>query len=683
MSLTISLQSALASLQATQAALQVTSNNVANVNSEGYTRKTVSTQTQIVSGRASGVRLGDIERTVDQNLLRQVREQLSKTGSDEVRDTYFQRTQALFGSPGSDSDITHLVSEMASIVETLATTPEDIASRYNLVSTAVQLTSQLRTLSTEIQEMRADIDRDIADTVTEINSQLSTIDDLNQEIARAVGQNLPIADLKDVRDQALKDLSRLIEVQSFERSDGQIVVFTSSGRPLVDNGYVTLSHTAAAQFSASMSYPTGIDTITYGSGGPDVTGEITGGKLAGLIELRDTDLVDLQAEIDRLAESTSFAVNAAQNSGSAYPAPNTLTGTRTVAATDTPFWSGTFRVTVVDSSGTAIENLDINLGGIVTVSQLTAAINGMTNATASINADGKIEISASSGYGVVVGDQSSAIVNGNQTMGVSHFFGLNDMLTGETDFTRNTSDRVASATTALGAAGTLSVSPGLATIAVAYVATDSLTDIANKINAAAGGQNVVASVVRDGDGYRLNISDSDGDNVMLSDSGALAATINLRNGAPGLSSLINVHSALQADPNLISSGRLSTAATISAGDIVLSSGDSSALDAMATAFNQNLTMTAAGGLPTTTTRIADYAARIVARNATLADNAATDFNISSGYALALETEAASYSQVNIDEEMSQIMILQNAYQASARISTTISEMMDTLLSIGR
>jgi len=170
--------------------------------------------------------------------------------------------------------------------------------------------------------------------------------------------------------------------------------------------------------------------------------------------------------------------------------------------------------------------------------------------------------------------------------------------------------------------------------------------------------------------------------VLLSDSGALASTINLRNGGPGLSGITNLRAALQSDPSLLSSGQLSSAGTINAGDVVLSSGDSSALDAMAASFNQEVTLTAAGGLPTTTARLADYAGRIIARNATLSNNAAADLKISTNYALALETQSAALSEVNIDEEMAQIMILQNAYQAAARVTTTVTQMMDTLLSIG-
>jgi flagellar hook-associated protein 1 FlgK len=682
MSLTVSLQTALASLQATQAALQVVSNNVANVNTEGYTRKTVGTQTQIVSGRASGVRLSEIERNVDNNLLRQLRDQLSKTGHSDVVAAYFQRTQQLFGSPGSNSDISHLISRMATTVETLATSPEDVASRYDMISQAILLTGQFQSLTDEVQRMRADADQAIAEAVIAINTQLESIDDLNRQITRVAGQGLPTADLKDVRDTALAELSKLISVQSFERSDGQIVVLAPSGRPLIDNGYVALSHDAGAQFSPGVTYPAGIDAITYGPGGPDITTELTGGRIGGLIEMRDIELVNLQAEIDRLAESTAYALNAAHNGGTAYPPPSTLTSTRSVAGADTPFWSGTFRVTVVDSAGAAVENLDIDLGGITTVTQLATAINGMTNASASINASGKLVLSASGGNGIAVADVSSSIVNGSQTTGVAQFFGLNDLFTADAGFSDITSNRVASNTAALGVAGTLSVSSGGTTTAVAYVATDSLTDIATAINAAVGGQNIVATVVNDADGYRLAITDTDGDNVFLSDSGTLDSLLNLRNGTPGAAGITNVRSALRTNPNLLSSGLLSTAGTINVGDPVVNAGDGSAYAAIAAALNQSQTLTNAGGLPVTTARLAEYAGRIVANNSTLAAGAQTTGDINSSYSQALGTQIASISEVNIDEEMAQIIILQNAYQASARVTTTVSEMMDTLLSIG-
>src|SRR3546814_9661038 len=115
--------------------------------------------------------------------------------------------------------------------------------------------------------------------------------------------DLPTADRDDGRDQVLAELSELLEISTFDRSSGNIVVYTASGRPRVDNGVVALSHTAAAQFDAAVNYPETVEGILYGAAGIDITTEIASGKLGGLIELRDERLVELQQELDRLTES--------------------------------------------------------------------------------------------------------------------------------------------------------------------------------------------------------------------------------------------------------------------------------------------------------------------------------------------------------------------------------------------
>ena len=101
----------------------------------------------------------------------------------------------------------------------------------------------------------------------------------------------------------------------------------------------------------------------------------------------DETLVDLQAEIDRLAEVSRDQLNALHNDGTAFPPPTSLTGARTVAATDRPAMSGSARFAVVDSTGVVVETLDIDLGALAppNIGQLVAQINAMTNASASIN----------------------------------------------------------------------------------------------------------------------------------------------------------------------------------------------------------------------------------------------------------------------------------------------------------
>ena len=117
MSLTIALRSALASMQAIQTSFQVTSNNVANANNEGYSRKVTYQSTLVVDGLASGVRIESIKRVVDQNLIRQLREQVSVVANLAVQDGYYSRMQQLFGTLADDSSLSHSISELGTAID--------------------------------------------------------------------------------------------------------------------------------------------------------------------------------------------------------------------------------------------------------------------------------------------------------------------------------------------------------------------------------------------------------------------------------------------------------------------------------------------------------------------------------------------------------------------------------------
>ncbi len=685
MSLTVSLYSALAALQTTQAAFQVTSNNVANANTEGYTRKTVGQTNQIVNGESSGVRLTEIRRSVDENLLLQVRDQLSKLSGLSAQDTYYSRMQQLFGTLENNGDLSHAVTDLGAALESLSTTPESQSARSDVVNQAIRLTNQLQFMSDEVQKMRQEADKQISETVSRINDQLTLINDLNGQIAVSKALGKPAADLIDNRDKALDQLAKDVDIKYFTRDDGRVIVFTESGRQLVENTTVQLVHTPVSQMSAQITYPSGIGPISIGASGVDITSELRDGSLRALADLRDTDLVNLQAELDRLGEVMASSVNAAHNDGTAFPPPTSLTGATTVAATDAPSMTGSFRATVVDGNGLVVENLDINLAALVpsTIGQLVTTLNGMANATASINAQGKVVLTATGGNKIAVNEMTSAVTTGSQTMGMAQFLGLNDFFSTGNGYSTYQTDRQVSATAALGLAGTLTVAyPGGST-AVAYNVGDSLTAVATAITGAMAAQNITATVIQEASGFRLNISDADGNNFFFTDSSTLTSTLNVRSGTPGIANRLAVTTGIANDPNQFAGGELSGAATLAVGTVAVSAGSGKAAQAIAGVFAGDLALAKAGGLAATTTRLADYAASIMSVNATTAANISRDLEINQAYSQALTTQAAGISQVNIDEEMSNIIILQNAYQAAARVTTAVTEMMDILMNAVR
>ena len=306
----------------------------------------------------------------------------------------------------------------------------------------------------------------------------------------------------------------------------------------------------------------------------------------------------------------------------------------------------------------------------------------MTNASASIDANGKVVVSATGTNRIAVNEMTSAVTTGNETRGMGHFLGLNDIVDSGDDYDRYTSDRVTSNSNALGIAGTLSFNIAGVNTNVAYTVGQSLTTIATNISTALGAANISASVVQEGSGYRLQISDSDGDNFYITDSGTLTSSTNLHAGRPGTAGRIEVRSTLVADPNLVAGGELNSG-TLSVGSIGISSGDGSVAQRLAAAFNSSVSLGAAGGLPAQSASLTGYANDILARNAALANGVQSDVALGEDYQIALETRAASVSQVNLDEELADLILLQNAYSAAGRLTSAISDMMDELIQILR
>lgn len=262
---------------------------------------------------------------------------------------------------------------------------------------------------------------------------------------------------------------------------------------------------------------------------------------------------------------------------------------------------------------------------------------------------------------------------------MAHFLGLNNFLDTADDHDLYASGRVATNTTALGLAGTLTFRHAAGTTPVAYAVGDSLTTIAASINAALAAQNITATIVSEGSGYRLTLTDSDGDNFFVTDSGALVSQYNLQPRQVGTAGRVKLTQALTTNPSLLARGELSAAAGLAVGTIALTLGNATIANKIAALFNASVSIAGAGKLPAVTTRIADYAGTILSHNSAMASTSTDGLAIGESYRQALVNQSASVSQVNLDEEMANIIVLQNAYAAAARVSTTAAEMLETLI----
>ena len=684
MSLNIALLNAISGLETTQRAIDVTAQNVSNVNTEGYSRKVVQQQALTIAGQGAGVDISAISRTVDESLLKDLRSSGGNVGASQATDDYFKQLQNLFGSPQTNTSLSGELATLAANYQALAVTPEDVSSRIQVTEAAQTLTRQLQDNSAKLQTMRAQADQDIGAAVNDINTQLDSIQTLNVQIAEGKATGNDTSDLEDQRDRALNTLSGYMDITYFKRSTGEVVVMTGSGRALVDR---TANHLTHAPVSASDPLLTwsegGIDGIHLG--GADITSEIRSGKIASLITLRDTTLPNLHSQFEDLATTLHDEVNQLHNEGTGFPGATSLTSSHTFAASDTPVWSGLFRVAAVDSSGKVVETQDFDLSTYGTVGALVTAINGMANVNASIGADGKITVSATAGNHLAMNELTSAATVGGRTVGASDFLGLNDFFTTANNYDTYTTAQQSSKTTPLGIAGTLTFSGGaFGSTTVNYAVGNTVQDVAAAINgnatlAAAG---IAATVVTDGSGFRLRVASPAGGNFFMTDSGSLLGSLKLQARGADMSGNIAVRSDIVVDPTLVSRATLASGA-LAVGAQGISSGDNSTVQAIANKFNEALNYQAVGGLAAGPRSFTDFASAVLGMNSTQASNASTALQSDQFVQQDIKSKAQSVSGVNLDEEMSNLVILQNAYAAAARVITTTSQLFDTLENIGK
>ncbi|WP_047308381.1 flagellar hook-associated protein FlgK [Rhodopseudomonas palustris] len=432
MSLNIASSIALGSLMTMQVQISVTSSNISNASTTGYTVKTANQSATVTGGVGTGTTITGIISTVDKLLLKSLVQATSAVGSATTTNSYLDQLQALYGTSG-DSSNTSLADTLTTLEQALSSLSSDPSSsslKANVISALDTLATRLRDTSSGIQDLRSDADQSIDAAVDVVNEQLNLIAGLNAQIRLASASGQATGDLEDQRNTAVQEIASRMNVSYFISSSGDMQIYTGSGRALLDSTVHELTYTPAATVTSSTTYSAsstgGFSGITVD--GVDVTGQISSGSIGALIVLRDTTLPAAQAQLDQLATELADSLNAVSNLGTALPPKSTLTGTTAVTASDALNGTGTVRIAVTDQKGALVSYGDLDLASYATVGDLVNAVNGISGLSASIDSSGHVVIAASSsGNGIAIANMTAAVGEGGA--GLSDFLGLNDVVT--------------------------------------------------------------------------------------------------------------------------------------------------------------------------------------------------------------------------------------------------------------
>ncbi len=438
MSLNIARSIAFSGLSATSVQISVTSSNISNADTTGYTTKTANQSSSVTNGVGTGVTVTGITSTVDKLLLKSLISATSELGSADKTNTYLTSLEKLYGSTSSTdgsstgTSLANSIATLESALSSLASTPSSASLQSNVISALDDVASQLRETSNGIQKLRGDADQDISSSIDDVNADLEQIADLNAAIKQTAAAGQSTADLEDQRNTALQDVASKMNISYFAASNGDLQIYTSSGQALVDSSAHTISYTAAANVTASTTYTAGSSSSGFSAitvNGVDITSQISGGDIGALVTLRDKTLPAAQSQLDQLAQQLASVMNSVSNGASSVPAPTSLTGTTAVTSSTALSATGTVRIAATDQSGNLVSYGDLDLSSYSTVGDLVTAINGISGLSASVDSDGHLSITTTgSGNGVAINEMTSSV--GSSGEGFSEYFGLNDLVTG-------------------------------------------------------------------------------------------------------------------------------------------------------------------------------------------------------------------------------------------------------------
>ena len=297
-----------------QRAIQVTSRNIANVNTPGYSRqRAIFDPIQGQFGPdgfplGGGVNVRDVQRIVDLNIEQQLQREQISFAFDETVEKGLARIESIFDELG-EAGLSKTVDRFFSSLNDLANNPTSTAVRDSVVGSAQTLLSQITGADARLNQVALDANSQIARDVEEINSLARSIATTNNSIARLEIGSGTASEQRDVRAQLLQELGKKIDFTYFEREDGTIAV-QASGFPLVDGDTV-------ARLEVDTRQPTPLADPTYfnvfyninGQVSGPITPRITGGSLGGNLSMRDERVPQYRELLDRFTFTLANSVN--------------------------------------------------------------------------------------------------------------------------------------------------------------------------------------------------------------------------------------------------------------------------------------------------------------------------------------------------------------------------------------
>lgn len=672
MSLISALNVAVSSVNAINSAVRTVSDNVANANNENYNAR----NTKYQSLENGGVAITDIERLVNNGLFQDLTTAIAESSGYGAQDDVYNRLSNLLGISASQTPLADEVEDLSAAWKAFEASPESAAAQSQVLNAAQNITQEMERLSDGLDQIEQEIQTDVERSVTDLNDILSEIDRLNDDIVAGKSKGLPTSTEENLRDEKLQALSQIMEIKTFEASDGHLVVLSKTGLTLTDLNASTFTYDSSTG-ALTKSGHSSTDLITDGL--------LPQGKLKSLTDFIRTDTT---------AESSSdggFAV--VQKLRNQLDEVAFMLMDDSVART-----SGS--VAIEDSATIgAAGNITIAVGGTAQVVAVGAAqtpatvlanLNALNNVSARFDGHGQLQI-LTEGDGMTVavstaalqtaiGYSASTTVAADDPETLSYAYNQENS-SGSRDITGNT-DLTLLAGVAAGDQFSVSVGGAAATTITIGASPYSTQDLLDDLN--------------DVDGVRARLDDTGGLEISTTrgqldiqevTNNPLTAANSLDFTFVGGSAEVE-NSAQSGEQNLdlfevetgtalASASRLNFRVndTLTNGTAVLKK---SAATGVVQSMNSTNRSIGGSGFSTSNKSYTSLVTDLFVDVTTRAERFGNLFSDSTSLQENLSVQLRNEVGVDIDTEMAALTVLQNSYAATARVIQTVDQMFTTL-----
>lgn len=383
-------------LVADQAALNATSQNVANQNVAGYTRQVVNFQADDSVSLSGGVVINSGPQVTttsirDRVLEQRLQQQIQLQAGTSARTTAVGQIEQVFSLSGSSSStgstqIGTDINSFFSSLTSLAGNSTSTATQQGVINAAGTLASDLNAAAAQLTSVGATVSGEITSAVPQVNALTKTIAGLNEQIGQ-ISPNGDAGALEDQRQQAIEQLSALVGLDQV-RTEGNGITLTTQGGSVLVAGTRSFALTAGSTTAGA---------VIRDSKGADVTAGITGGSIGGLLTVQTTDLPAVTSALDALAYQIGTAVNA-QNAagkttsgvagGAIFSLPGTAAGAAasiSVVAGATVAPAGPNEGASGNTNANALANLSLQTNAVgLTITGALGALVGQVGTTSSL-----------------------------------------------------------------------------------------------------------------------------------------------------------------------------------------------------------------------------------------------------------------------------------------------------------